>query len=145
MSDSCQWSVPVRPVQQVFLPDSNADVLTGRSYCDFVIWGPCTFLVERVYADEDIWQNTADVAQSLHAKCVMPELCVKYFSKKYVLASNNNANRMCTVNVEQYCICRGVDDGSRMICCDNDHCATQWFHVKCLKMKRGTVVNVVNV
>ena len=65
---------------------------------------------------------------------MMPELCVKYFSKKYILVSNNDVNRICAVNVEQYCICRGIDDGSRMIC-DNDYCGTQWFHVKCLKMK----------
>ena len=69
--------------------------LNGRRYCDFVIWGPRTFLVERICADVDIWQNMADVA-----KCVMPELCVKYLSKKYVLVSNNDANKMCTVNVE---------------------------------------------
>ena len=131
MSDSCQWSIPVKPFQHVYFYQIQMQMfLTGRRYCDFVIWGPCTFLAERLYADEDIWQNTADVAQSFHAKCVMPELCVKYFSKKYVLVSNNNTNRICTVNVEQYCICRGIDDGSRTICCDNDHCATQWFHVK---------------
>ena len=75
----------------------------------------------------------ADVAQSFHAKYVMPELCVKYFSKKYVLVNNNDVNKVSS-NVEQYCINRGIDDGSRMIC-DSDHCGTQWFHVKCLKTK----------
>ena len=47
--------------------------LTGRRYCDFVIWRPWLYL--SCGMGEDIWQNRADGAQGFHAKCVMPELC----------------------------------------------------------------------
>ena len=71
--------------------------LTGRCYCDLrAPYLSCG----TVYANEDIWQSTADGAQGFQAKHVTPEFCVKYFSKKYVLVSNNDANRICTVNVE---------------------------------------------
>ena len=34
-----------------------------------------------------------------------------------------------------YCVCRGPDDGRKMICCDNSLCTVQWYHVRCLKLK----------
>ena len=55
--------------------------LTGRRCCDFVIWGPRTFLVERVYADEDIWQNTADVAQFSCKVCHARIVCEVFFTE----------------------------------------------------------------
>jgi len=37
-----------------------------------------------------------------------------------------------------YCYCKGKDDGTRMICCDNDNCASgQWFHYRCVNIKRA--------
>lgn len=30
---------------------------------------------------------------------------------------------------EVYCICRGVDDGSMMLCCDM---CDEWFHCRCV-------------
>ena len=50
-----------------------------------------------------------------------------------MLVNKNDANKVSS-NVEQYSLCRGTDDGSRMIC-DSEHCGTHRFHVKCLEMK----------
>ena len=37
------------------------------------------------------------------------------------------------VNEETCCYCNGPDEG-KMICCDDEECAIQWFHVDCLKI-----------
>ena len=45
-------------------------------------------------------------------------------------------NTLPTISAEaRHCMCNGVDDGIRMICCDNVDCTVQWYHVKCLNMK----------
>jgi hypothetical protein len=41
---------------------------------------------------------------------------------------------------EQWCTCRTHDDGSLMIRCDNEECAIQWYHGRCIgvtKVPRG--------
>jgi len=50
-----------------------------------------------------------------------------------------SSNDECTT----YCYCNGIDDGTKMICCDNDSCASgQWFHSK-LQMGSGIAKNAV--
>jgi len=38
-----------------------------------------------------------------------------------------------------YCYCHGPEEGT-MIACDNTECPIEWFHVKCLKLKREVTV-----
>lgn len=33
---------------------------------------------------------------------------------------------------EEWCVCRRPDDGQLMVCCENEHCAIQWFHAACV-------------
>ena len=111
-------------------------LLTGRQFCDFVVWGPGVLHVERIFSDVAFIEHTTEIAIMFHAKCVMTELCVKYFTSKYV-ENTVAVNTLPTISAEEsYCMCNGVDDGSRMICCDNVDCPVQWYHVKCLNMKR---------
>ena len=56
---------------------------TGRQFCDFVVWGPGVLHVERIFSDVAVIETT-EIAIMFHAKCVMQELCVKYFISKYV-------------------------------------------------------------
>lgn len=77
--------------------------LTGGKYCDFVIWDPSSHHVERILADEGIWQNMVQAAQHFHAKCVMPVLCTKYFSKKYLLRNERDTKK--NPSTKKYCIC----------------------------------------
>lgn len=34
-----------------------------------------------------------------------------------------------------WCTCRQVDDGSRMLLCDNPNCQYKWYHIRCLKQE----------
>ena len=77
-----------------------------------------------------------------HSKCVMPELCAQYFSKKAILATTTSTSQDVIVAASEsvasgnYCVCQGGDDGTTMICCDDENCSVQWFHTRCMKLKR---------
>ncbi len=49
--------------------------------------------------------------------------------------NNNNNNNSNDTNNERdsgpYCLCRGADDGTPMICCDT---CNEWYHTRCVKL-----------
>ena len=56
-----------------------------------------------------------------HSKFIIPELCVQYFSKKTILGTSTSQNVIQHVAASEsvsasgnYCVCRGVDDGTTM-------------------------------
>ena len=56
--------------------------LSGRRYCDFVVWCPhLPLIVTRVFPDRECWETALDRATIFHKQCVMPEMCTKFFSK----------------------------------------------------------------
>jgi hypothetical protein len=36
-----------------------------------------------------------------------------------------------------YCSCRLPDDGSLMICCDNEQCPIGWYHGRCINIRKA--------
>jgi hypothetical protein len=38
-----------------------------------------------------------------------------------------------------WCTCHAPDDGSLMICCENDECPVQWYHGACVGLKKEPV------
>ena len=119
--------------------------VTNQMYCDFVVWSPEGLFVERTCPDREWWVKWSGQCMLFHTRCVMPELCVQYFSKKTVLAASTSEKVLQHVATSDstsvstsgnYCVCRGVDDGTTMICCDAENCSVQWFHTRCIKLKR---------
>lgn len=90
-------------------------------YCDFVIWSPKVFFRERIFPDFDFWNKNSEIAIKFHSDIVMPELLGQYFTRKEGAAT-----------VNYWCKCKGVDDGTPMIKCDQDICQIGWFHFKCV-------------
>ena len=107
----------------------------NKSYCDFVVWSPEGLFVERIYPDREWWVTWS-------GQGVMPELCAQYFSKKAILATTTSTSQNVIVAASEsvasgnYCVCQGGDDGTTMICCDDENCSVQWFHTRCMKLKR---------
>ena len=106
--------------------------VTNREYCDFVVWSPEMLYIERIVPDSVWWAEKSKQGMLFHAKCVM--LCMKYFTTKSILVPSNAVIQ--SGNTSKHCICGGEDDGQKMICCDIENCCVQWYHVKCLKVKR---------
>ena len=90
--------------------------------------------IERIMPDSEWWPEKSKQGMFFHAKCVMPELCMKYFTTKSVLVQSNGGVQSGTTS--KYCICGGEYDSQKMICCDNENCCVQWYHITCLKVKR---------
>ena len=114
----------------------------NKSYCDFVAWSPEGLFVERIYPDREWWVTWSGQGMLFHSKCVMPELCAQYFSKKAILATTTSTSQNVIVAASEsvasgnYCVCQGGDDGTTMIYCDDENCSVQWFHTRCMKLKR---------
>jgi hypothetical protein len=41
------------------------------------------------------------------------------------------------LETENWCICHTPDDGTLMICCDNESCPIQWYHGRCIGLTRS--------
>ena len=35
-----------------------------------------------------------------------------------------------------FCVCKSEDDGSEMIMCEAENCSIEWFHIRCLNIRR---------
>lgn len=135
--------------------------LTGKKYCDFVVWSEVDFFMERINFDKDFWNSESQKATSFHKKVILPELLAKAFTKKQehlterveVVAPKENVpsasceescseiklvqhDEKTSLSQELWCVCRKPDDGSKMVMCDNKNCKIKWFHRICLDIKR---------
>ena len=109
--------------------------MTKRHFCDFFVWSPCDTYTERIYKDFELWETEAAKAKEFHSKCVMPELQSRYFSRKFC-KSLPLSTCSTSKSFVKFCICQKGDDGTKMIMCDNEKCEKQWFHVRCVQLKK---------
>lgn len=113
--------------------------VTNYSYCDFVVWSPfLPLVVLRIYPDKDFWDAKSREAANFHKKCVLPELCAKFFSCKKTLTARCSQDQATAAipQTNKFCVCQGPDDGRRLIKCDHENCQYVWFHIDCIQMKR---------
>ena len=93
-------------------------------------------------AHKDFQVQIVQRAKEFHSICVMPELVYQYYTKKRALQPvTTQVQVQPTLPVDQnnndlFCICRGRDDGRKMIMCDNENCNFIWFHTACINLKR---------
>ena len=51
-------------------------------YCDFVLWNEKDFHCERIYPDEEFWENNvADHIKPFFTGAILPELLGKFYSR----------------------------------------------------------------
>lgn len=95
--------------------------VANLQYGDFVIWSPKIFFKERIFPDFKFWEQNSKIAQKFHQEVILPELLGRYFTRNEGSAQ-----------IVYWCKCKGVDDGSPMISCDNDKCDVKWYHFQCV-------------
>ena len=48
--------------------------ISGRKFCDFVVWTLHGYSVEKICFDPQLWQDMSQKLQSFYFNCIMPEL-----------------------------------------------------------------------
>ena len=104
-------------------------LLSGRKYCDFVVWTLSSMSIERIVPHEQLWESITKKSKYLSLG-VLPELLATVNTRR---PSHMN---LCNVQDPQeiWCTCRQHEYG-KMIQCDSNMCATRWFHISCMKLK----------
>ena len=54
-----------------------------------------------------------------------------------IMTHTMNPTELQTDEDKVYCLCEGSCEDSQMIACENDSCKYEWFHFKCLGIKRA--------
>ena len=111
--------------------------IADKDFCDFVIWTPKCLIVERIYRDINLWEKMEKKLTEFFVQHVLPEIMTRSS------ASGNVDDEEGSTDSDKeniYCLCRSKSDGY-MIGCDNPSCEYQWFHYKCVGIKRAPSEN----
>ena len=97
----------------------------------FVVWAPKQVHIEEIKRDVAFFQECLNRVNDLLINAILPEIIGCWYSMPRVQSVQTHKEGT------TFCVCRGTDDGTKMICCDNKDCSNgQWFHVRCLKIAR---------
>ena len=77
----------------------------------------------------NFWEKLLKKITKFYVECFLPEIMMHRL--KNGLCQTEVANE-----VNAFCSCQGVEEG-RMIACANSSCKIEWFHYKCVGIKRA--------
>ena len=107
--------------------------VTGRLYCDFVVWHGAGLHIERLIPDTALIEEPIKKAKRFFALCILPEPAGKWFTrtKETCEAEVSDTDEQ---DEGRWCYCR-ESKGGDMVGCDNPKCAIKWYHLSCLQME----------
>ena len=113
--------------------------VTGRLFCDFVVWTPNEMHIERIALDKELFQTLLPTAKTFWKLCVLPELLGKWYTRQQCPDSQTTSLHTPTEEDSgKWCYCR-EDKGGEMIACDGKSCAVTWYHLECLGITQLSV------
>ena len=104
--------------------------VTGRRFCDFVVWTQKELHIERLTLDESLLESALPTAKKFFNICILPELLGKWYTRQPSVTENNDPME-CEEDDGSWCHCKERKGGD-MVGCDNRSCATKWFHLACV-------------
>ena len=122
--------------------------LSGRKFCDFVVWTLKGLSVQRIPNDIELWNGIVAKAYKFFKLAVIPEILGNYHSKsdvpdlKSVLSEHDYHNNnilpqdpaVFTVSGKCYC---GLDKpDAQIIQCEYSRCKISLFHISCLQISK---------
>jgi hypothetical protein len=110
--------------------------------CYFVVWTLMGIVVVKIVKDEKFFTDLVPHLQSLFVHCVLPSILTGQLQSTFVTSSsrcrqltgNDVTDAVCSKQ-RKYCTCN-VLVGGRRICCGHKDCSYEWFHYKCVGLKR---------
>jgi len=111
--------------------------VTGRSFCDFVVWTKEEIHIERITLDEALIKSALPVAEKFYRFCILPELLGKWYTRQQTPRNSVQSPRDPALQTEEddgsWCHCKERKGGD-MVGCDNKSCTTTWFHLECVEL-----------
>ncbi|XP_065649892.1 uncharacterized protein LOC136078307 [Hydra vulgaris] len=102
------------------------------NYCDLIVWTPTEFVVCRIEKNLDFIENIIVKSHSFWREVILPELMTRRIENaEPILNREKSKLSYCICNNEQ--VNTSTENDGDMVGCDK---CDQWFHLKCLKLKR---------
>ena len=127
-------------------------LVTGRDYCDFVVWTEKEMMVERITSDVTLQKAMIEKSTSYFRNVILPELTGNLITRESMIRKEPVAqmkppleettavvNSKTDTNSELICVCRRPykeEDGD-VIGCDNENCPYVWLHFQCINLKHA--------
>lgn len=114
--------------------------ITNCQYCDFVVYTKCqpeaSMVIVRVPIDLDFCHKLIHKCENFFKSFVIRELLTRELENEPTTNNNDRVdNNNNNANEKSWCICSEPEYG-RMIRCDGDQCPYEWFHYKCVNIRR---------
>ena len=94
--------------------------------CDFICWTTKGVFVETIGEDVNLQSEIIDKCKHFFITYIIPELLTHRLKNGLQISSELE---------KTYCFCGKGEEGL-MIACDNPSCQLEWFHYKCVNIKR---------
>ena len=112
-------------------------MITGRNYCDFVVWTPLGIHVQRIYEEIPFTEQLLKKLTNFYVERFLPAImtgnasagCQYDTQDKKSIPTNDEDDQI-------YCYCHREEHG-KMIECDNKECKIGWFHFACVDIRRA--------
>ncbi|XP_021342823.1 uncharacterized protein LOC110443137 [Mizuhopecten yessoensis] len=113
--------------------------VTNCHYTDFVVYTKCqpaaSMVIVRVLADDDFISTLIETCEDFVKTFVIRELITRHFENEPVQNKNNKVMSKDDAQTATWCICSEPEYG-RMIKCDDNECPYEWFHYRCVNIRR---------
>ncbi|XP_078610518.1 uncharacterized protein LOC144881370 [Branchiostoma floridae x Branchiostoma japonicum] len=108
-------------------------LVTGVSTCDFVVWTNAGMVVVNVSRDQSLLNVMLSTCVQFVNSSLIPEILTHKLQcgdsgVDVTFQEDDDPNK-------RYCSCQKPAYG-RMVKCDNNECESEWFHYKCVGIKR---------
>ena len=125
-------------------------VCSDALYADFVAWSQAEVAIDRIYRDDQFFEDCLEKARNFFVYGILPEIVGKWYTRIPVAESDgtvptpavdisDNSNNDVDVDDDDdngrcWCYCCQPSFGD-MIRCDNKQCSISWFHFDCLRIR----------
>jgi len=114
--------------------------ILGVEFCDFIVYAKCSppsLVVVKIKINLEFCEILIRKCEQSFKKNVLKELITRELENQTCeLPGDDSCTQPDAVDVEKtWCISTETECG-RMVKCDNEDCRYQWFHYKCVNIRR---------
>jgi len=130
-SQSCLSEVGMATSHSYYTQVQGQLLITGKEYCDFVVWTPEGIVTDRVYQDFNFTEKLLRKLTTFYVDFMIPAI-VGLTVEQQIPDYENIVHD----EDEVYCFCQQPEHG-KMIMCEGSACPYVWFHYDCVGIKRA--------